>query len=455
MDSNGNRRRFLRTVGLAAAALTAGCFGGDGGDGTPTLTPGGSDGGGGGTETPEPTTAANGTAANATAEATTTDGPSACAESAFEPVADDGWVQFQSNGRHTGYAPGASAIEGQVAWGRRLTGTYSEPLVSGDRLVVTDEVGVTRELDFDTGEPLWRGTGTAHAIVGETLVLTEGRRVVGLGRGRDGERDEAWGYQFDNRPGSFKAAVVGGDTAYATFSHSPGPSGSPCDPYLAVAAVDTRRGSPRWVANIDQLTCGSSPGRTVGPTVAGEFVFAGLEGDGVYGLDADDGDPNWRRVFPRPYTTPVAAGCSILVGAGESVHALDPETGESHWRYDAGAAAVAADESTAYVSTRDGRVIALDVFTGDELWTAGPFGTLAGGVAVGPERVYAATSTGGQESWVLALDADRGVLRWRVSVPGGRLAGPTLDGTRLYVGAGDPGGVHALGELPPTPTPDD
>jgi outer membrane protein assembly factor BamB len=455
MDSNRSRRRFLQTAGLAAAALSAGCFGG-GGDGTPTLTAAdGGDGGGGGEATE--TTAANATAAaNGTANATTTtdEAPELCTESAFAPVEGSDWPQVRGNTRRTGYVPGAGSIRQEAVWDRRLTGTVSAPLVAGERVVATDEAGLVRELDPDTGATRWRGTGTAHAVEGDTLVITRDRQLYGLNRKNDTD-SRAWGYQFDDRPGRFSSVATRDGTAYATFSYSPGSGGSPCNPYLGVVAVDTKRGSPRWVANVDQVTCGNATGRAVGPVVAGEFVFVGFEGDGVYSLDADDGDPNWRRVFSRPYATPVAAGCSVVFGDGESTVAVDPETGETHWRHDVAPLAFAADEATIYVSTRDGRVVALVAATGERRWTAGPFGTLAGGVAVGPERVYAATATGGQESWVVAIDAAQGTLDWRLSLRGGRLTGPTLAGNRLYLGAGDPGGVHAVGEPAPTPTPDD
>jgi outer membrane protein assembly factor BamB len=129
------------------------------------------------------------------------------------------------------------------------------------------------------------------------------------------------------------------------------------------------------------------------------------------------------------------------------VIALAVGTGQVRWR-----AHVGASETSPLLAGRrlfvggwDGRVYALDAFTGRRLWTFATDGAIKGGLAASNGAVFA----GSYDGHVYALDAASGRLLWRASAQprlfgGGRFySTPAVAYGRVYVGSTD-GAVYSF-----------
>jgi quinohemoprotein ethanol dehydrogenase len=145
--------------------------------------------------------------------------------------------------------------------------------------------------------------------------------------------------------------------------------------------------------------------------------------------------------------TPIVVdGTMYLSTAWSKVMALDAATGEVLWRYDPqvdgakGAHAccdvvnrgVAVWEGKVFVGTIDGRLVALDAATGEELWDvvtvdqSQPY-TITGAPRVVRGKVIIGNSGAemGVRGYVSAYDADSGDMVWRFyTVPGNPADGP-------------------------------
>jgi outer membrane protein assembly factor BamB len=186
---------------------------------------------------------------------------------------------------------------------------------------------------------------------------------------------------------------------------------------LHVLALDD--GKERWAFNL--------AGTFLSPAVAGNRVFvraeSGAEGY-VFALEADSGLKLWQFKFPRVgssygdfgghVTSPVVAEGLVLVGASQSLYALDVDTGAQRWAFDAqnpvaSSATVAGD--TVYV-TDFTRLYAIDLETGVESWSFeyGMMSLFFAPVVVGDAVIVTSYDT------VYALDRDSGDVVWARSV---------------------------------------
>lgn len=261
------------------------------------------------------------------------------------------------------------------------------------------------------------------------------------------------------------APVVAGDRVYLA-GHD------------ATRVLDAGDGTELWRA-----TGVESP-----PVVRDGVVYASDGGDrAVRALRAEDGSELWSRsVDATPRSPTMYPGGPLVVGAGERVLALDPDTGESRWtrrlfgevlgrppvfvghavaatteagevallRLDDGrglrrwrlpstpVAPPTADSDAVYVNCRDATTYALGVESaprGDVDWTVDT-GWTPGGLGVAAGLVFAATS-----GTLRAVDAESGEVQWTHGVGDWRHTAPAVGRDTLFVG-GD-----RLRALDPTP----
>ncbi|MBN1139452.1 MAG: PQQ-binding-like beta-propeller repeat protein [Anaerolineae bacterium] len=249
---------------------------------------------------------------------------------------------------------------------------------------------------------------------------------------------------------------------------------------------------PRWQTSLAQTPLAQTPGEML---VALGLLFVPTRPGALHALALADGQPRWHRRFEHATVGGLArAGDLLLVstystdllrGAG-GVCALDA-AGNERWTWSPGGQRVSAPAAVGgqvYVTVDSKVLVVLDAANGDEQKriplpvVATPAAPLvAGGIAYiscrGPHllavgldgapcwrfdlagdpdawldrtpvrvggRLVCVSTTG----WVIALDAQSGVLRWQkqVCAEGKSLSAPATDGTRLFVGARD--GLHAL-----------
>jgi outer membrane protein assembly factor BamB/serine/threonine protein kinase len=111
-------------------------------------------------------------------------------------------------------------------------------------------------------------------------------------------------------------------------------------------------------------------------------------------------------------------------------------TGQEVWRFNNFASissTPAVKDGKVYITTYDGRVVALDQTTGSQIWEyRGPGGIDSSPAVAGDLLFY-----GGRNSRVTALDADTGEKRWDFETGNPITGSPIVHDGVLYIGSGD------------------
>lgn len=166
------------------------------------------------------------------------------------------------------------------------------------------------------------------------------------------------------------------------------------------------------------------------PAAGAGLVFAGS--DGLIEARAEaDGAAQWRRpVTGRVIALHWDAGWLIAQTEPGLLLALRAADGEILWQKDfgspiSGSPAPAADRL--YVPLKDGRIVALSLQSGDEIWTRKFTESAAGILPVG-DRVFIT----GRDNHFHSLNADDGGADWRWPTGADLLGVPVLDERRVY-----------------------
>lgn len=175
---------------------------------------------------------------------------------------------------------------------------------------------------------------------------------------------------------------------------------------------------------------------------AGDTVYAtARDGEALLALDPADGTVRWREDgFDGTSPPAVASGAGlVLVGDGRGLHAVATDGSDVAWstptpRLDA-ADRLAVADGTAYVAARES-VLAVDVATGERLWTADGthLGAVAGGCVLAGDGVRALDADDGSETWSHADVTPYGAVS---------VGEDASDGGRTTVYVGELGWLHA------------
>lgn len=225
----------------------------------------------------------------------------------------------------------------------------------------------------------------------------------------------------------------------------------------ALVALDVATGAERWVQKLESAATGA-------PTVKGGIVYVTSRDSSAWAINASDGRIKWQ--LPGTPTSSVMVGGTAPAvadkfavfpfGSGEVVAAFrkggvqtwaSSVSGKRRGRAYAGITDITGDPvidgNVVYVGSQSGRVVALDMGSGERIWTA-------------KEGAYSPVwVTGGSvflvsdEARLLRLDAATGERIWSVEMPyytkdkpRRRKAvyahyGPVLAGGRLIVAGSD------------------
>lgn len=169
---------------------------------------------------------------------------------------------------------------------------------------------------------------------------------------------------------------------------------------------------------------------------SGELVYAAA-GSSLYAVDPLNGEIRWsHEAFGLGRSYPAVVDGVVYVGGWDGrMHALDAETGETVWAYDAGAevrtgfrSSPAVWEGSVYISTTSGILYSFDVATGEVLWQS----------RVGKRGNYKSPAAGGglvflpDESHLYAFDASGGALLWKIEIRLAEDSRMTVSGGVLY-----------------------
>ena len=151
------------------------------------------------------------------------------------------------------------------------------------------------------------------------------------------------------------------------------------------------------------------------------------------------------------FSSPVIADGRVFVGTTDGqLEARDLETGEQLWVYDVGdqlrGSPAVADGTVVIGGGIDGGLVALDAETGEVTWQVATPGQLT--VYTQPTVidgvVYANTGPSAVDDSVYAVDLASGEVLWSTPVAVGVFNGAASDGERLYITSADEAAVIAL-----------
>jgi outer membrane protein assembly factor BamB len=381
-----------------------------------------------------------------------------------------------------------------AALGLALLGACSdnEDILQGQRLDIRDGFAGAPKLEVNQALPIrlapatlntdWshRGGGPAHRIshpsVGEALAL---QFSVDIGEGNDkGARITADPvvsggviYTVDAYARVSAVSTTGAvlwtrDLAPRTDNASSASGGSLAisdgrlfvgTGYGRLTALDAATGSKLWSQDLD------APG-TAAPTVAGKLVYIVARDSRAWAFDVETGRIAWTADGTAP-TSSFGGGSGPAVGnelavfpfpSGEVVAAF-PRGGLTRWstvitgqRLGHVAASVSdisadpvIDGNRVYVGNVSGRTVALDLATGERLWTLNDGATSP--VVPAGGSIFLLNDL----NQLIRADAGSGAVIWRVDLPRfvsdkpkrqrdiHALYGPILAGGRLIVASSD------------------
>ncbi len=138
----------------------------------------------------------------------------------------------------------------------------------------------------------------------------------------------------------------------------------------------------------------------------------------------------WRHQIPAPIqTSPTVVGDTLFIGAWDGhYHALDSETGEPKWKYDAEVrpesrwglrtlkSTAEYDRGRIYFGTGGGNLNCVDGATGKQIWKTnmGPGLNISSSPTIYGNRIFLGTSGGNAQ--VICVDAETGAVRWRFKI---------------------------------------
>ncbi|MFZ5916402.1 MAG: PQQ-binding-like beta-propeller repeat protein [Chloroflexota bacterium] len=202
-------------------------------------------------------------------------------------------------------------------------------------------------------------------------------------------------------------------------------------------ALDADSGTERWRW---------APGAQAvsAPAVTGDTLYVTLDGDQLWAVSPETGEPDWHLRLPMPRSvaapaaSPEAPRRLYLPSRGPHLCAVDVARRAIVWHHtsadDAGTwflATPALAQGRLLAASSGGAVLALDAATGERLWRATPgrAGNPLTAPAADGQRIYA----GGRDHCIYALDASSGETLWTYETARRIEGRPLILGNVLYI----------------------
>ncbi len=367
----------------------------------------------------------------------------------------DGTAMFRGDARHSGdYGDDGIEQLGGVRWRFQTEGPVrSSPTVVGDWLFVGSSDGHLYALDRTTGSMRWNAD--VGSPVNSSPAVADGLVVFG-------SRGGAF-HAYDAQSGAERWTVQTGDLipwewgfeGWDAYTSSPVVASS----LVLFGAGDGVLYAVALASGVEMWRFETGGRIRSSPAVADGMAFVGSADGRVYAVDVVTGEERWRYEpdgvslvsadfgFDRKSVlgSPAAADGTVYIGSRDGyMYALDQTTGEFKWRADHevswAMSSPAVVDGVVYSGTSDGAFVhALDAESGDELWRFDAEGYTWSSPAVAGNAVY--IGDGGGSLW--ALDRETGDVLWRYRTQGPVLSSPTMAGGAVYVGSDD-GSVYAF-----------
>ncbi|WP_369183961.1 PQQ-binding-like beta-propeller repeat protein [Streptomyces sp. Y1] len=261
---------------------------------------------------------------------------------------------------------------GAVRWSRAvgaadpMTENYGRPSAVGDGVLSVAAPTGLQTLDAATGDVRWqvpvaRWTGLTW---GQGPVIGGGS-VFAAHDGALNAYDAATGERRWSRPlGPEGYLALADDTVYAVGRE------------YGARAFDARSGEQRW-AQGSVLGAYNTPVLHRGALLL-TYATEDRTGTWVCSLDAATGRVRWQRRHGATNCAVSAAGGTVCFLSGDTLSAMDTETGEPRWTATTtlslgrGESSMTVADGSAYVGTNDERLFAFDLDTGKQQWQDAP-----------------------------------------------------------------------------------
>jgi outer membrane protein assembly factor BamB len=358
---------------------------------------------------------------------------------------------FRRDAARTGFAPGSSvgnAVE--EVWRLENFNTTDYGAAKGSASVADgivycgSDTGRFVAVDADTGTIVWeaqiedttQGIHGSPAIIGDLVHVGAYNGTIYSYNKDDGT--PVWDFTLGFQIGSSPVVVPEWGALYSSHEKSDTGGGH-------LIAINARTGAPLWQWNIR-----AHPHSSVAVDVEREMVFVGDNLGIIHAWDATNGQKSWEIKLDPPTpeggesdikSTPtvVAQHGLVVFGAWSTrIHALDVSTGEEVWSYQTDArimssAAYAPTRDVVYVGGFDRKLHAVRAEDGVGVWTFDAGSGILSSPAVSGDEV--AVLFGAYNGLLYAVNAEDGSERWTHQI-GGRVTGsPTLVEDRVYVTA--------------------
>lgn len=167
-----------------------------------------------------------------------------------------------------------------------------------------------------------------------------------------------------------------------------------------------------------------------------------LSHDGIYAYHTVNAGLYWQTLSELQTYEPVVVDDLVLVGSSAGLVALAVKDGKIRWRNSAQETVFSPTvlDDVAFAGNRSGRIRALNVTTGEELWQR----SLGKGWLYPPAICSGNLITGGQESTLWALAPTTGIPRWQRQLPQELVYRPVALGTNFVVVSTFDGQVSAI-----------
>ncbi len=355
-----------------------------------------------------------------------------------------------------------ATVKAQRVWTASVADKGAKPLrlglglsVDGNRVYAAGRKGEVAAFDLQSGRTLWRtktklalsggpGSGAGLVVVGSTF-----GDIVALNAADGAVR--------------WKVRVNGEVLSAPAVSER----------LIALRTVDGKlRGiSPKDGKELwsqEQQVPRLSLRGTASPVMTGDLVLSGFDNGKVAAVNVNDGSVQWESTIAPAHgktelermddvdsTVRVSGSDVYAIGFQGRISMLALDTGQTWWSHDASSfRTIGLDDSSLYVSTSDGEVVALRRRTGTELWRQ---------KALLHRRLSAAVEadswivTGDYQGYVHWFDKATGALAARASTGKVRISNSPVVAGNLVLVVNDAGKISAFrvtpiaGRRPATP----
>ncbi|MFC3957827.1 PQQ-binding-like beta-propeller repeat protein [Halovivax cerinus] len=305
------------------------------------------------------------------------------ASAGLEPAPAD-WPLPRCDAACTGHNPAGSGPTDGVAvrWEHETDDTFAGPappiLVDGTLFAVGRET--IAAFDAATGEKRFDRPGSyvsAPAWVGSDVYRTDSLAVMGrtgiFGLNAGGGYELAgWsiGTERWHAPGRDPSSRLYASPAEHAPVATDGTVFAAVPETNRVVALDADSGRVEWRHAVGDPR--SSPLHR--PAVRDGVAFLAKWPHDLHAVDADTGEVLWNvTVDVRLLTPPTATGSGVVISGRDTTALVDPRDGHTRWTYDHdgnvtdGSAAVA--DNTVFLTDGDGFLHAVDLASGDAVWS--------------------------------------------------------------------------------------